>query len=59
MGEASQPDVTLNMSEEDLMAMFKGTLRPIAAYSTGRLKVQGDLNCAMKLETLIRLIKTL
>ncbi|XP_062847758.1 stomatin-like protein 1 [Trichomycterus rosablanca] len=58
-GEARQPDVTLNMSEQDLMAMFEGTLRPFAAYSTGRLRVQGDLNTAMKLETLIRLLKPL
>lgn len=56
-GEASQPDVSLIMSEQDMMAMFQGSLRPIAAYSSGRLRVQGDLNTAMKLDALIKLIK--
>ncbi|KAL0968897.1 hypothetical protein UPYG_G00273330 [Umbra pygmaea] len=51
------PDVTLAMSETDLVAMFQGTLRPFAAYSTGRLKVQGDLKTAMKLEELLKLLR--
>ncbi|KAF4081310.1 hypothetical protein AMELA_G00160080 [Ameiurus melas] len=58
-GEAMQPDVFLSMSEQDMMAMFQGNLRPIAAYSSGRLRVQGDLNTAMKLDALVKLIKTL
>ncbi|XP_043083227.1 LOW QUALITY PROTEIN: stomatin-like protein 1 [Puntigrus tetrazona] len=53
-----EPDVSLSMSERDLLAMFEGVLRPLTAYSSGRLRVQGDLNTAMKLETLIRLLKT-
>jgi len=53
-----EPDVSLCMSEQDLLAMFQGGLRPFAAYSSGRLRVQGDLNAAMKLETLIKRLKT-
>ncbi|KAK7121252.1 hypothetical protein R3I93_022367 [Phoxinus phoxinus] len=53
-----EPDVSLCVSEQDLLAMFQGGLRPLAAYSSGRLRVQGDLNTAMKLETLIKLLKT-
>ncbi len=53
-----EPDVSLYMSEQDLLAMFEGGLQPFAAYSSGRLRVQGDLNTAMKLETLIKLLKT-
>lgn len=53
-----EPDVSLCMSEQDLMAMFEGGLQPFDAYSSGRLRVQGDLNTAMKLETLIKLLKT-
>uniref|UniRef100_A0A671N5Y3 Stomatin (EPB72)-like 1 n=1 Tax=Sinocyclocheilus anshuiensis TaxID=1608454 RepID=A0A671N5Y3_9TELE len=45
-------------SRHDLLAMFEGGLRPFAAYSSGRLRVQGDLNTSMKLETLIKLLKT-
>uniref|UniRef100_A0A3B5B2F0 Stomatin like 1 n=1 Tax=Stegastes partitus TaxID=144197 RepID=A0A3B5B2F0_9TELE len=52
-----EPDVTLSMSDCDLLAMFQGELRPFSAYTSGRLKVQGDMNTAMKLEELIKLLK--
>lgn len=52
-----EPDVTLSMSDNDLLAMFQGELQPFAAYSSGRLKIQGDIMTAMKLEELIKLLK--
>ncbi|XP_038562425.1 stomatin-like protein 1 [Micropterus salmoides] len=52
-----EPDVTLSMSDRDLLAMFQGGLRPFAAYTSGRLKIQGDIETAMKLEKLINLLK--
>uniref|UniRef100_A0A4W5KME2 SCP2 domain-containing protein n=1 Tax=Hucho hucho TaxID=62062 RepID=A0A4W5KME2_9TELE len=55
--EGQVPDVTLSMTDQDLLAMFEGTLRPFAAYTTGRLKVQGDLKTAMKLEEVIKLLR--
>ena len=50
-------DVTLSMSDEDLLAMFEGSLGPYAAYTSRRLKVQGELKTAMKLEGLIKLLR--
>lgn len=47
----------LSMSDSDLLAMFQGELRPFAAYSSGRLNIQGDIRTAMKLEELIKLLK--
>ena len=52
-----EPDVTLSMSDSDLLAMFQGMLRPFAAYTSGRLKIQGDIKTAMKLDELIKLLK--
>ncbi|XP_060891418.1 stomatin-like protein 1 [Labrus mixtus] len=52
-----EPDVKLSMSDSDLLAMFRGELRPFAAYTSGRLKIQGDIKTAMKLEELIKLVK--
>ncbi|KAM4734636.1 stomatin-like protein 1 [Anableps anableps] len=52
-----EPDVTLSMSDCDLVDMFQGRLRPFAAYTSGRLKVQGDVKIAMKLEELIKQLK--
>ncbi|XP_029378065.1 stomatin-like protein 1 [Echeneis naucrates] len=51
------PDVTLSMTDSDLLAIFQGRLRPFAAYTSGRLKIQGDIKTAMKLEELIKLLK--
>lgn len=52
-----EPDVTLCMSDNDLLAMFQGELRPFVAYTSGRLKIHGDIKTAMKLEELIKLLK--
>ncbi|XP_023278191.1 stomatin-like protein 1 isoform X1 [Seriola lalandi dorsalis] len=52
-----EPDVTLSMSDIDLLAMFQDRLQPFAAYTSGRLKIQGDIKTAMKLEELIKLLK--
>ncbi|TRY81706.1 hypothetical protein DNTS_026015 [Danionella cerebrum] len=52
-----EPDVSLCLSEQDLLAMFKGDLQPFSAYSRGRLRVQGDLNTTMRLEALVKLLR--
>uniref|UniRef100_A0A3Q3QFY6 Band 7 domain-containing protein n=1 Tax=Monopterus albus TaxID=43700 RepID=A0A3Q3QFY6_MONAL len=52
-----EPDVTLSTSDGDLLAMFQGRLKPYTAYTSGRLKIQGDIKTAMKLEELINLLK--
>lgn len=49
-GSSPDPDVTLSLTDTDLLALFEGTLRPFAAYSSGRLRIQGDVKTAMKLE---------
>lgn len=50
-----EPDVTLSMSDSDLLAMFQGELQPLAAYTSGRLKIQGDIKTAMKLDEIRKL----
>lgn len=52
-----EADVTLSMSDRDLLAMFQGELQPFDAYTSGRLKIQGDIKTAMKLEELIKLLR--
>uniref|UniRef100_A0A8D0GM56 Stomatin-like protein 1 n=1 Tax=Sphenodon punctatus TaxID=8508 RepID=A0A8D0GM56_SPHPU len=52
------PDVVLEMTEEDLQALFMGNLRPLNAYMSGRLRVRGDLNLALKLEEIFRMMNT-
>ncbi|XP_028305550.1 stomatin-like protein 1 isoform X2 [Gouania willdenowi] len=52
-----EPDVTLSLSDSDLLALFRGELQPLAAYNSGRLQVQGEVRIAMKLQELINLLK--
>lgn len=52
-----EPDVTLSMSDKDLLAMFHGELGPFSAFTSGRLQVQGDVKTAMKLQGLINLLR--
>lgn len=42
-------DATIAVSEADLRALVDGALSPTIAYMTGRLKVSGPLDVAMKL----------
>ncbi|XP_061451431.1 stomatin-like protein 1 isoform X2 [Rhineura floridana] len=51
------PDVVLEMAENDLEAFILGELHPLNAYVCGRLRVQGDLNIALKLEELFKVMK--
>ncbi|XP_044834953.1 stomatin-like protein 1 [Mauremys mutica] len=51
------PDVILEMMENDLQAFFSGELHPLSAYVSGRLHVKGDLSVALKLEELFKAMK--
>jgi NAD(P)-dependent dehydrogenase (short-subunit alcohol dehydrogenase family)/putative sterol carrier protein len=44
---------TFKMSKNDFQAMFAGKLKPTAAFMGGKLKIQGDLPTALKLEKLL------
>ncbi|XP_068131836.1 stomatin-like protein 1 [Hyperolius riggenbachi] len=50
------PDVTLELTEADLLSLAKGDLNPLNAYTTGRLHVVGDLRTALQLEKVLRTI---
>ena len=45
-------DVTIRTSEETFLAVANGDQNPMTAYMTGKLKVQGDLQAALKLQKL-------
>ncbi|XP_012262596.2 hydroxysteroid dehydrogenase-like protein 2 [Athalia rosae] len=58
-GEPGQPaDTTLTMDSENFFAMFSGKLKPTAAFMTGKLKITGNLQKAMKLENLMNSLKS-
>jgi putative sterol carrier protein len=45
-------DVTIHASEETFKAIASGEQNPTTAYMTGKLKIDGDMGAAMKLQKL-------
>ncbi|XP_037931397.1 hydroxysteroid dehydrogenase-like protein 2 [Teleopsis dalmanni] len=52
------PDATLTMKSQNFFDMFAGKLKPAPAFMSGKLKIAGDLQKAMKLEKLMKALKT-
>ncbi|XP_053319607.1 stomatin-like protein 1 [Spea bombifrons] len=51
------PDVTLELTEADLLLLIQGDLHPLAAYTQGRLRVTGDVQTALKLQRVLPVAK--
>jgi len=51
-GEAADPNLTITVSDENWMSIIDGSLNPQMAFMTGKLKIQGDMSLAMKLQSL-------
>lgn len=49
-----EPDVTFRMKSKDFVAMFSGKLATTSAFMTGKLKISGNMGLAMKLEKLMK-----
>lgn len=47
------PSATVSMTAEDFQAMSSGSLNPMMAFMTGKVKVDGDLNSVMKFQSLV------
>ncbi|KAF6198406.1 hypothetical protein GE061_008154 [Apolygus lucorum] len=57
-GEASStPDATLTMDSKNFFALFTGKTKAATAFMTGKLKITGNLQKAMKLEKLMASLK--
>jgi putative sterol carrier protein len=49
----TQANVTILMSADDFKAMVAGTLNATQAFMTGKLKIQGDMSLAMRLQSIL------
>ncbi len=51
-GKAGKADVTVAMAAPDFAKMIAGELQPVAAFMQGKIRLQGDMAMAMKLQEL-------
>lgn len=51
-GTDADPDVTITMDDDDLVAMLKGELNGMSAFMQGKLQIDGDLMLAQRLPAL-------
>jgi putative sterol carrier protein len=52
-GEKETPQCTLSLTADDFKEMVQGNLNGTAAFMSGRLRVDGDLGLAMRLESVL------
>jgi NAD(P)-dependent dehydrogenase (short-subunit alcohol dehydrogenase family)/putative sterol carrier protein len=53
-GHHTQPTCTLEIAEGDFLSMINGTLLPMEAYTSGKLKITGDVMKALLIGQLFR-----
>jgi putative sterol carrier protein len=51
-GASENATATIRMTAADYEAMTTGSLNPMMAFMSGKIKVEGDLNTVMKFQTL-------
>ena len=50
--ENKDADCTVNISKDDFKALMNGALNPMTAMMSGKLKIDGDMGVAMKLQSI-------
>jgi len=51
-GEADSSNITITVAADDWMDIVNGKLNGQMAFLTGKLKIQGDMSLAMKLQSI-------
>jgi putative sterol carrier protein len=54
-GAAENPKLTINADGQDMLGIFTGEINAMAAFSSGKLKLSGDLGLSMKLLNFFKL----
>jgi putative sterol carrier protein len=51
-GSTPNPNMTMTAAASDYIDLINGVLNPMQAFMQGKIKIQGDMSLAMKLQTL-------
>ncbi len=51
--EDKEADCTIKIDQEDFESILSGDMNPMSAFMSGKIKVQGDMGVAMKLQSLL------
>jgi NAD(P)-dependent dehydrogenase (short-subunit alcohol dehydrogenase family)/acyl dehydratase/putative sterol carrier protein len=54
-GSHDSPTTTIKMEEDDFLKMMRGELNAMTAYTTGKLKIEGDLMKSQLIEKLFKI----
>ncbi len=54
-GVAAAPSMTLTVAAADYLSLINGDASPMALFMTGKVKVRGDMQLALKLQTLFNM----
>lgn len=52
-GEVEKAKCTLKLSDKNFLKLIDGSLNPTTAFMMGKVKIDGDLTLAMKLQTIL------
>ncbi|OQY48045.1 MAG: short-chain dehydrogenase [Desulfobacteraceae bacterium 4572_87] len=53
-GRHEQPTTTIKMNDEDFIALMSGKLNPMSAFTSGKLKIEGDIMKSQLIEKLFK-----
>lgn len=53
-GEAPGPSMTMTCDAKDILAIVNGELSAVSAFMQGRVKIDGNMSLAMKLQNLLK-----
>ena len=52
-GAAEAPDMTMTCDSKDLLALVTGELNAVSVFMQGKVKIDGNMSLAMKLQNLL------
>ena len=52
-GVAAEPTMSLTCADSDLLSMVNGDLSPVSAFMQGKVKIDGNMTLALKLQGLL------